>query len=119
MLTPISNRLLDRDIFMPSLFDSPYKTHTNEGENEFVVEVALPGLNKDDINITAKRSVLHISAEHQSESKARQVSYKQSFTLPDNLDVDNISAKYEQGILTVKLPKLEQSTSEAKQVKIE
>jgi len=117
MLAPI-NSLFNR-YFMSDFFESSYKTYTKEKDDSFIIEVALPGMKKEDIKINTKDRVLTISAEQDSESSARQVSYNQSFRLPETLDTENISATYEQGILSIKLPKKAKPKSDAKEVKIQ
>lgn len=118
MLLKPMNSLFNR-YFMSDFFEEHPGTYTKEHEDSFVIEVALPGLKKDEIKISTKERVLNISAEHNSESNARQVSYNRVFALPDSVDTDNISATYEQGILTVKVPKKEKPKVDAKEVKIQ
>lgn len=90
-----------------------------EDDNSFKVEVAAPGMTKDDFNIHLdENEELVISMEKKEEKKEekdsrkylrREFSYskfQQSLVLPDNVDKDKISASVNDGVLTVDLPKL-------------
>jgi len=91
-----------------------------ENENEFEVEMAAPGMAKDDFRIEINNNVLSISSEKQSEHESsdgknvtrREFSYQsfsRSFTLPAIVETDKISAKYTNGILRVNIPKKEEA----------
>ena len=93
-----------------------------ETQKEYQIELAAPGLDKKDFNIEMKNGMLTISAEKEEETKSedknyisREFSYSslyRSFVLPDNLLLDKIDAKYENGVLKLKLPKSDVSVSE-------
>jgi len=94
--------------------------NVKENENEFKIEVAAPGLTKKDFNINLENNLLTISSEKEdskSEEKEnysrREFSYQsftRSFTLPENLvDGEKISARYEDGILKIEIPKREEA----------
>ena len=93
-----------------------------EDKREYQIELAAPGLDKKDFNIEIKNGMLTISAEKEKETKSedknylsREFSYSslyRSFVLPDNLLTDKIDAKYENGVLKLKLPKSEVSIAE-------
>lgn len=100
-----------------------------ENKKEFKIELAAPGLDKKDFKIEMKNGILTISAEKEEETKtedenylSKEFSYSslyRTFTLPDNLLVDKIDAKYENGVLKLKLPKSELSIQEpVKQIKV-
>jgi HSP20 family protein len=100
-----------------------------ESQKAYQIELAAPGLDKKDFNIEMKNGMLTISAEKEEETKSedknyisREFSYSslyRSFVLPDNLLIDKIDAKYENGVLKLKLPKSEVSVSEPiKQIKV-
>lgn len=101
-----------------------------ENKKEYQIELAAPGLEKKDFNIEIKNGTLVVSAEKQEETKSedknylsREFSYSslyRSFVLPDNLDADKINAKYENGVLKLKLPKSEVSVTEpVKRINVE
>lgn len=86
-----------------------------ENENEFLIELAVPGKTKEDFKIDVNEKLLSISSE-QKESKEekeenftrREFSYqsfRRSFRLPETADTDAISAGYVDGILKINVPK--------------
>jgi len=88
--------------------------------NHYLVEMAVPGLKKSDFNISVDNLLLSISAEVKSEYEdvdnenytRREFGYssfKRTFTLPESVETDKISAKYDDGILRVTLPKREEA----------
>jgi HSP20 family protein len=90
-----------------------------ETKEAYLVEVAAPGLAKENFNVKVEDELLTISAEVQeqkldeSEKFTRkefsQSSFKRTFTLPKTIASDKINAAYENGILKVTLPKLEEA----------
>lgn len=91
-----------------------------ENENEFEVEMAAPGMSKDDFRIELNNSVLTISSEKQNENQSKEgenitrrefsyQSFSRSFTLPVIVETDKITAKYENGLLRVNIPKKEEA----------
>lgn len=100
-----------------------------ENKNDYQIELAAPGLEKKDFNIEIKNGILTIRAEKEEETKSenknylsREFSYSslyRSFVLPDNLLSEKIDAKYENGVLKLKLPKSEVSVAEpVKHIKV-
>jgi HSP20 family protein len=86
-----------------------------ENEDGYTVEVAAPGLKKDDFNIELENDVLTISSEQKNKDEKkvdgysrrefRYANFKRSFTLPENkVNGDKVSAKYENGVLYISLP---------------
>jgi HSP20 family protein len=93
-----------------------------ESEKEFEVEVAAPGLEKNDFKIELNRDLLRVSSEKKIENETkdgqrftcREFSYQsfsRSFSLPNIADNEKISARYENGILTITIPKKEEVIS--------
>lgn len=92
-----------------------------ENANNFVVEMAAPGMRKDDFEIELKDELLTIRSQKQVENELkegerytrREFSYQafqRSFRLPKNVVEDsNIAAKYENGILQLLIPKKEEA----------
>jgi len=90
-----------------------------EDDNEFLVEMAVPGMKKSDFNIDLDNELLSISVEastkNEEEAKGytrREFGYssfKRSFNVPETVDGDKIEAKYNEGILTIHLPKREEA----------
>lgn len=104
-------------------------TNIIENKNAFIIEIAAPGLTKNDFTINVEKDQLIISAEVTSEDntetkayKKREFNYtsfKKSFHLNKVIDYNKIGAKYENGILSVTLEKKEEEKEQApKQIKI-
>lgn len=99
-----------------------------EQENEYVVNVELPGMNKDDVKITLESNVLTIRGEKKQEKESKQGNYhraeraygsfQRSFTLPTTVKSDRIDATYKDGILTITLPKVEEAKPKQIEVKV-
>lgn len=95
-----------------------------ETESAYEVELSAPGKTKEDFVIEVDQNVLSISSETKSEEKTENVKYtrrefsmssfKRSFTLPKTANDDSITAAYENGILTVSIPKKEEALPKAK-----
>lgn len=90
-----------------------------ENAENFRIDVAAPGFNKEDFNINVENDVLTISSEKQIEEprdgetvSRREYSYgafQRSFTLPKTVDSDKINANYENGVLKISIPKREEA----------
>ena len=90
-----------------------------ENDEAYTVEVAAPGLEKKDFKIDLDNDVLTIASiredrkdENQDQYNCREFSYEsfsRSFTLPDMVDSEKISASHKNGILTLNIPKKEEA----------
>jgi HSP20 family protein len=95
----------------------------------YSLEVSAPGLSKEDLKVNVDKGLLTISYEKKEETKTEgqkavrrefsQRSFKRTFTLNENVNAENIQAKYENGILKLELPKKEQVKETPKQVVIQ
>lgn len=91
-----------------------------EAENAFEIHVAVPGMNKEDFKLDLNDSLLTVSGERKFTKEKKDNSFhsietqygsfSRSFTLPENVDANNISAKYVNGILEITVPKDEKKT---------
>jgi HSP20 family protein len=90
--------------------------NVKESNDDFTIEVAAPGMNKDDFKINFKNNVLTICSEKKNKEEVKNEiytrrefsyqSFQRSFTVPENVvNSEKISAKYNDGILNVMLPK--------------
>jgi HSP20 family protein len=117
-------------VFNESIHNAPYisrvpAVNIAENANEFHIELAAPGLKKDDFKITLDKNKLSVTVNRKNENpddvkkfSKQEFSYnnfEKSFTLPDSVDFSKIDAKYEDGILVLTIAKKE----EAKLVKRE
>ncbi len=91
----------------------------------FVIELAAPGLKKEDFKIEVEKNTLTISADKKTENaesyQRKEFDYQQfsrSFSLPEIADQDNINAKYEDGILSIVIEKKEVVKPESRSINI-
>jgi len=100
-----------------------------EGKDNFSIEIAAPGLKKEDFKIDLENEVLKVSTseEEVKESSEQKVlkcgfnykGFEKSFYLPETVDTDKISAKYDNGILYIGVPKKEYAIERpAREIKI-
>lgn len=90
-----------------------------ETDDSFVFTAELPGLTKKDVSITLEDNVLTLTGERQFEKEEGKNEFRRiersygrftrSFTLPNDVDNDNVQANYADGLLTVTVPKTEKS----------
>ena len=98
-----------------------------ETKNQFVVSTELPGLSEKDIHLSLADDVLTINGERQWTGDAEEAShhrrerwfgkFERAFALPAPVDAGQVKATYRDGVLTVNLPKAEES--KPKEIKIE
>ncbi len=93
--------------------------NVKEEKDNFLIELAAPGLNKKNFSIDVDNNVLTISHEKQEEDKQEEDNYvrreffystfRRSFTLPESVESDKIKATHKDGILEIKIPKKEEA----------
>ena len=118
-----------KDFFGGSVMESAIiRADIRETENAYVVEAEMPGLNKENISLDWRDNTLIISAEfvaekneekdHYLHRERRRGSYSRSFYI-ENVDDQHLQAKYEDGILSVTLPKSQPHTNGIRQITID
>ena len=137
--------VMRRDSWLPEVFNDFFngdfapRTYTTapainvlEGENDYTVEIAAPGLKKEDFDVNIdNEGNLHIRMEQKHDEKKedkkmhylrREFNYtkfEQTLILPDDVEKAKIGAKVENGVLTIDLPKTEQArTKVERQIQI-
>lgn len=102
--------------------------NVKENDDKFIVEVAAPGMKKEDFEIELNNNLLSISSEVKEENKTedkeekytrrefRYASFKRSFTLPESIDNSKIAADYKDGVLKIELPKREEAKVQPKRL---
>lgn len=93
------------------------RMEVEESENDFRLFVEAPGMKKKDIDISVKDSVITISGEKKERVRKKDASYylneinygkfSRSFKLPANVDVEAIKGHWDEGVLSVEIPKTE------------
>jgi HSP20 family protein len=99
-----------------------------ETENEFQIELAAPGLKKEDFKINLEKNVLTVSADKKTEKvdegkkfSKREYSYNsftRSFTLPEIADYTKIDAAYTDGILKLNVAKKEEAKFQSREIAV-
>ncbi|MEZ4904969.1 MAG: Hsp20/alpha crystallin family protein [Spirosomataceae bacterium] len=109
------------DIFAPTTLNNYGVPAVNiaENDNGFRLEVAAPGLNKENFKVNLENNVLTISAQHEQKNEENTdkytrkefnyTSFSRSFTLPNTVDGEKIAATYTNGVLHVEIPKKEEA----------
>ena len=111
---------------LPSV--SQIKIDVSEKDNTFYVNAEIPGVAKEDIDLSISGDVVSISAEiaqHDEQKEGNKIlrseryfgSVSRSFQLPDKVKVDEAEASYENGVLKLVLPKLTGSESKKLEIK--
>lgn len=134
----------NQDAWLPSIFEDLFNdssladvsnfgstlpaVNIKETEDDFKVEVAVPGKKKDDFNIELDQNLLTISSEDKNETEEKSedgtftrkefnyTSFKRAFTLPDSVEQDKIKAVYKDGVLNITVPKREESKQKPKRM---
>ena len=104
--------------------------NVRELENQYEMDVIAPGLKKEDFNLNIEGNVLTISYEQKEQNNSRDDksgwsrnefllrSFSRSFTLDDSVDLNNIQATYDNGILHLSLPKTEKAKKLYRKIEI-
>jgi HSP20 family protein len=99
--------------------------NVSEKDDQYIIEMALPGGKKEDFDIHLDRNILTISSEKRDEKEEKKDgkvirkefnynSFERSFTVPDGVDVEKVDATYENGLLRIAMKKLEPVKREMK-----
>ena len=135
----LTNRNLGAFDIFDDFFDSFFKPTTfsnkvgnmradiKENEKEYELSVDLPGFEKKDINLTLNNGYLTISAKNEEKQeddknyirRERVCSYQRSFYVGDVVTEEDIKAKYNNGTLSLTVPKVERKELPAKHIEID
>jgi HSP20 family protein len=97
-----------------------------ETDNAFVLKVELPGVEKDDVDVSIDNRILTIKGEKKNDNKDKKIhrtecrygSFVRNFTLPQDVDVDKVEAACKNGVLSLTLTKMEQAKPKQIEVKV-
>lgn len=90
-----------------------------EKDGEFVLSVEMPGFDREEIDIGWHEGRLTIAAEHEDDRRSRQRNFRRSFRMPKAIDEDSIRARYQNGVLDVYLPMVDEAFTKGKTIPIE
>ena len=131
-VSPWFNDVFDT-LFNDSVLNDRFVTKTPavniaETENQFHIELAVPGLKKEDFKISLDKNVLSVSAEKKAENveegkkySKREYSYNsfvRSFTLPEVADQAKIDAEYTDGVLKLSVAKKEEAKIQTREIAV-
>ena len=112
-------RTFGTDFMEKDYFKSMPSANITEDMNQFKVQLAVPGMSKNDFHIKVENDVLTISAEKKEEKEEKNEKYtrkefffgsfERNFFLPNSVAGDKIEGKYENGILKLVVPKKEEA----------
>lgn len=113
----VMDSIMGKDMFeLPTRYkDIMPAANVREEEGTYLLELAIPGLGKEDIKIEVNGQLLTVSYEKEGQSEEKKDtfirrefghrSFKRSFTLPETADQENITASYENGVLSLSIAK--------------
>jgi HSP20 family protein len=121
MPLPTSPSSWTSGIDLPSQFlrtgSDDYELYEQDGE--FVLSVELPGFERDEITVNWYDGRLNVSAEHEDEARGRKRTYHRTFRMPKEIEPDQISARYRNGVLEVALPVKEGALERGHTIEVE
>ncbi|WP_370635284.1 Hsp20/alpha crystallin family protein [Pedobacter sp. Leaf170] len=101
----------------------------SESDAAYHIELAAPGLKKEDFTVSVERNTLKISSEQKSENNMEGRNYNRKefgyssftrlFTLPESSDVEKIQAVYTDGVLNLNIPKKEEAKAASRHIEIQ
>lgn len=110
---------LNEDLVQKDYFKSVPAVNIRERKDDFMIQLAAPGVNKGDFKIEVNKDVLTIHVEKQEETKDENerytrkefsyTSFKRSFSLPEHVNAEKISAEYNDGMLMLTIPQKRRS----------
>lgn len=122
----------DNNEWMPRINATAPAVNVKESPKEYTMDIAAPGIKKEFCRVNIDHDgnlvvAIENKLEHKEEDKKERYlrrefsysNYQQAYTLPDNVDKENIAAKVENGVLTISIPKLTQKEEAKTQRMIE
>lgn len=110
------------------VFDFTPSVNTREGEDAYYIDVDLPGVKKEDVEISVDENLLTIKGKRETKEELKKEDYyriesaygtfSRSFTLPEKVDVEKIEAKSDDGVLEIIIPKLKVIKESTKKIQI-
>lgn len=120
------NKLFKEEVLSSDFFGTYPPVNIYETKEGYSIDLVVPGHDKADFKLQVEKNTLSVSAEKKAETRSeaeKQLrrefgfrAFKRSFSLAENVDAENINAKYENGILKITLPKKEKQQEESKQI---
>jgi HSP20 family protein len=117
----------DRRVRTSSISSTTPAVNLIEQDTQFLIELAAPGNKKEDFEIEIEDGILSISSSSNKEDNTSEKetftrhefsynSFRRSFTIPESVDNSSIEASYSEGVLLIKLLKLEEALPQPKKL---
>lgn len=116
----------DRRVRTSSISSTTPAVNIIEQDTQFLIELAAPGNKKEDFEIEIEDGILSISSSNKEDNTSEKEtftrhefsynSFRRSFTIPESVDVSSIEATYSEGVLLIKLLKLEEALPQPKKL---
>ncbi|AOS84545.1 heat-shock protein Hsp20 [Chlorobaculum limnaeum] len=113
---------------MGSMMAPNFKVDISEDEKAVYLSADIPGVKKEDVKVTMEDDVISICAERTQEEEDKKKNYhrverswgslSRSFALGDNVDAENITANYDNGVLKIVVPKKEPEEKKSKEIAV-
>jgi HSP20 family protein len=124
----IFESVLGDTFFSERRINSVPAVNISESAEEYQIELAAPGLKKEDFKVSVESDILSISTQRSQQSSSSEITYNRreycytsfmrSFALPESADAERIQASYTDGILKLTLPKKEEARAVSRQIEI-
>ncbi|WP_342645088.1 Hsp20/alpha crystallin family protein [Mucilaginibacter sp. CSA2-8R] len=120
--------IFNEQFFAPAAVSKVPAVNITESEAGFVIELAAPGLKKEDFKVNLDKNLLTVAAEVKKDEAAEAKNYtkkefsfssfSRSFTLPESVDQTKIEAEYADGILKLAVAKKEEAKLQAREISV-
>ena len=119
------------DSMVPEFTSTMPSVNIRETKTDYLIEMAIPGMKKEDFNIDVEGNVMTIWCEKESETENEEEtngfsrreynysSFSRSFTIPQNANAEKVVAKYTDGMLKLSVPKVSGSEKSGKKIKVQ
>lgn len=128
LLAPFGGGLLDAEPLRQRFGGVMPKVDVSESDREIQIVAELPGLKQEDVDVSISNDILTLKGETRETREEKEKQYhltersygrfERSFQLPETVDRERISASFENGLLTVTLPKSEKPRQATKKIEI-
>jgi HSP20 family protein len=128
LFTDVFDSILNDTFLSDRLVTKTPAVNIAETESDFQIELAAPGLKKEDFKINVEKNVLSVSAEKKSETTSADKKYSKkefsynsfvrTFNLPETVDQSKIEAEYADGILKLNIAKKEEAKIQTREISI-
>ena len=105
------------------------QTDISETASEYEIQIDLPGMNRDNVQIDYADGTIIVSGERSDErrderqgyylSERSYGSFRRSFRVPENVDADRIGAQFHDGVLSIRLPKTEEAVQNTRRIEVQ